>query len=68
MSTILGRVGCPNGEPPVNCLVSPCMGYVCRYPPNLICRDNYCGGCNRDWYNRFGVKTRCFVEGNQWEQ
>jgi hypothetical protein len=37
---------CPGGEPPVNCLVDPCLVNKC--PSGTICRANYCGGCNFD--------------------
>ncbi|UJR28289.1 hypothetical protein I4U23_009537 [Adineta vaga] len=40
-------VKCDN---PVNCLADPCRGATCKNYPTAICRANYCGGCNKDFY------------------
>ncbi|KAH3859209.1 hypothetical protein DPMN_101925 [Dreissena polymorpha] len=64
---IPSRPSCPDGSPLVNCFMDPCSGAICYNPPNLTCRANYCGGCNREWYNRFGVKARCYRDELQGE-
>ncbi|CAF1216535.1 unnamed protein product [Adineta ricciae] len=35
---------------PVNCLIDPCQGATRRNYTNAVCRANYCGGCNRNFY------------------
>jgi len=41
------------------CFVDPCDGYVCGGHSEYTCEANYCGGCNRDWYDSAGHKTIC---------
>ncbi|XP_065315536.1 kielin/chordin-like protein [Gordionus sp. m RMFG-2023] len=41
---------CPPDIPIVNCLVNPCKFAKCPASPKAVCRSNYCGGCNADFY------------------
>eukprot|EP01084_Bolivina_argentea_P093880 168790_1 len=34
----------------VHCDAPPCLISTCNNYPQAICRDNYCGGCNADYY------------------
>lgn len=54
--------------PCVECFVDPCDGAVCSGHPELSCQSNYCGGCNRDWFNADGIKVTCPMENdnNDW--
>ena len=36
---------------PVSCLVNPCDVDSCVPYPQSICEENYCGGCNADFYD-----------------
>jgi hypothetical protein len=54
VAAAVGR-GCPHGIPEVRCVQAPCR--LAREPPcpeAFKCVDNYCGGCNFDWYNENG--------------
>lgn len=41
---------CPDGRPQHNCLINPCMYQTCPGVPNVVCRPDYCGGCNVRFY------------------
>ncbi|XP_028413435.1 papilin-like [Dendronephthya gigantea] len=41
---------CPPGQQFVNCLVPPCQNAKCQAYPGARCKNNYCGGCNADFY------------------
>ena len=44
--------GCPDGSPMVSCSIDPCKNApACSGGP---CVENYCGGCNREYYNTAG--------------
>jgi hypothetical protein len=44
--------GCPDGSPTVSCTVDPCQNAPsCSGGP---CVENFCGGCNREYYNTGG--------------
>ena len=40
---------CPDGSPPVNCLVNPCKTASCPAVADATCVADYCGGCNARW-------------------
>src|SRR3990167_8254450 len=44
------------------CFQSPCADWSCLGPPEYTCRDDYCGGCNRIWFDGNGAKTECLSE------
>lgn len=44
-----GAVTCADGTPPVSCFAQPCASSTCG-EPGAVCEDNYCGGCNAEWY------------------
>ncbi|XP_059142282.1 uncharacterized protein LOC131929914 [Physella acuta] len=53
---VLGSVQYSQGSPRaactsviVNCFVDPCMFAQCSVA-GAVCRSNYCGGCNAEWY------------------
>lgn len=52
---------CPSccDEPCAECLVSPCEDWACDGHPEFTCREDYCGGCNRLWFDRNGARTEC---------
>ncbi len=41
---------CEDGSQPVACFVTPCSVNECHAYPTATCVDNYCGGCNADFY------------------
>jgi hypothetical protein len=43
----------------VDCFVDPCQGWSCGEFPDYTCQANYCGGCNRDWFNSAGEPAEC---------
>ena len=48
---ILGN--CPDGSPPVNCLLDPCdprIAPTCEAFPNAVCQSDFCGGCNAKFF------------------
>ena len=45
-------------DPCVNCFVNPCDFYVCG-STDWECVPNYCGGCNRDWFDSDGFHRIC---------
>jgi len=54
--------GCCQGccdEACVECLVSPCENWACEGHPEYTCRDDYCGSCNRLWFDGNGARTTC---------
>ena len=46
----------------VDCFTSPCDNWGCVGHPEYTCRDDYCGGCNRIWYDGNGARTACESE------
>ena len=58
---------CPTccDEPCVNCFVDPCEFYICGDDPSYTCRSNYCGGCNREWFDENGMHRICRNEAIQ---
>ena len=50
---------CPACVEEVNCLVDPCASVSCAAHPEYVCESNYCGGCNREWFNQAGDKVEC---------
>lgn len=46
--------GCPDGSQPVNCLIDPCQVTPPPYCVYSRCEANYCGGCNRRYFDFFG--------------
>jgi hypothetical protein len=56
----IGSNCCPSCcEECAQCLVDPCEGRICDGFPNYTCEPNYCGGCNRDWFDSEGVPVTC---------
>ena len=49
-------------EPCVDCFQDPCNSYTCGDNPAWICQANYCGGCNREWYDSDGEYHICSNE------
>jgi len=49
-----GKCACADGTQPVQCFVSPCTVNTC---PAGECVDNYCGGCNAEFYTSFGEQV-----------
>ncbi|CAB4012316.1 neurogenic locus notch homolog 3-like isoform X1 [Paramuricea clavata] len=41
---------CPPDKPRHYCLIPPCLNAKCPAYPDAKCVDNYCGGCNADFY------------------
>ena len=50
-----GAMSCADGTPPVTCLVDPCS--TAPACPTGDCYDNYCGGCNFEYFDAFGKLT-----------
>lgn len=48
---------CPPGEH-FTCLDSPCARASCPRVPEAMCVENYCGGCNAEWYRPNGERVR----------
>uniref|UniRef100_A0A7S4M6N3 Uncharacterized protein n=1 Tax=Vannella robusta TaxID=1487602 RepID=A0A7S4M6N3_9EUKA len=46
----------------VDCFQDPCTSYSCKDNPNWTCQANYCGGCNREWYDADGAYYICSEE------
>jgi hypothetical protein len=42
VNSAAGSNSCPDGSPPVNCLVDPCAAFPCL--KGTLCVSNYCGG------------------------
>jgi hypothetical protein len=49
-----GECACADGSQPVNCFVDPCQVDSCDVE-GAVCRANYCGGCNAEWYDASGA-------------
>lgn len=52
---------CPPNVPVAMCLVDPCQiagQKGCAEYPKAICRPNFCGGCNSEWFLN-GEKVDC---------
>lgn len=49
-----GECICANGELPVQCFAQPCSVAPACDVEGAICVDNYCGGCNAEYYDAFG--------------
>eukprot|EP00035_Acanthoeca_spectabilis_P009358 m.166034 g.166034 ORF g.166034 m.166034 type:complete len:825 (-) comp14698_c0_seq2:123-2597(-) len=48
---------CAPGTPPVLCIARPCDVSPCPLAPRgSTCVDNYCGGCNAEWYAPNGTR------------
>jgi eight-cysteine-cluster-containing protein len=45
---------CANGEQPVQCFAQPCSVAPACDVEGAVCVDNYCGGCNAEFYDGFG--------------
>ncbi|RMZ93895.1 hypothetical protein BpHYR1_046015, partial [Brachionus plicatilis] len=44
---------CPPGVPVARCRADPCKFAIetgCAAFPQALCRPNYCGGCNSEWF------------------
>ncbi|KAK3605484.1 hypothetical protein CHS0354_001472 [Potamilus streckersoni] len=41
---------CPDGKPPVSCLVDPCQVTKCPKYPQARCVAHYCGGCHAHFF------------------
>ncbi|XP_074662296.1 uncharacterized protein LOC141914868 [Tubulanus polymorphus] len=41
---------CPSNVPIYQCLIDPCDVVTCPGYPNAVCRSNFCGGCNYNFY------------------
>ncbi|XP_076804661.1 uncharacterized protein LOC143448699 [Clavelina lepadiformis] len=41
---------CPPGSPVARCTKEPCLGQTCPAYPEAVCENNYCGGCNFDFF------------------
>ena len=50
---------CPDGSEPVNCFVAPCDVSSCPAYPDATCIDNYCGGCNAEYFDEYGERVHC---------
>merc|ERR1712137_450253 len=56
------RALCPGGLGVVNCFVDPCgqaMRTGCHGYPDAMCKSNYCGGCNANWFDANGNEVFC---------
>uniref|UniRef100_A0A7S4I784 Uncharacterized protein n=1 Tax=Vannella robusta TaxID=1487602 RepID=A0A7S4I784_9EUKA len=49
----------------VECFVDPCDSYVCRDNPDWTCEADYCGGCNRQWFDEEGNHQTCKLEAHE---
>lgn len=45
---------CANGELPAQCFAQPCSVAPACDVEGAVCVDNYCGGCNAEFYDAFG--------------
>ena len=43
------HIACPDGVPPVNCLVNPCDVSTCGVE-DAECVPDYCGDCSARWF------------------
>ena len=59
LTIILSYTGCPEGIEEFVCLTAPCTVNTCTAHPDATCRDNYCGGCNAEFYDANGNKVNC---------
>ncbi|KAK7090651.1 hypothetical protein V1264_010416 [Littorina saxatilis] len=58
--------GCPNGQPMVSCLMSPCSVSACPGVPTATCKDNYCGQCKAEYFlGQQEVTSQCPVQNEQ---
>ena len=55
----LSSTGCPEGVEEFVCLTAPCTVNTCTAHPDATCRDNYCGGCNAEFYDANGNQVNC---------
>ncbi|MET0388702.1 MAG: hypothetical protein ABW321_22210 [Polyangiales bacterium] len=55
-----GSCECAGDTERVQCLVDPCQVSACS-EPGAVCRANYCGGCNAEWYDPDGWRV-CLAE------
>jgi len=52
------KKSCPTAL--VNCFIDPCTGASCPGVPEAVCRPNYCGGCNAEfWTGSRDVTKAC---------
>ena len=58
-STTSGRCRCNDGTLPVNCFVDPCRFAKRPCKEAEVCKANYCGGCNAEWFKKGGVEPAC---------
>ncbi|MEY2930695.1 MAG: hypothetical protein RL033_1444 [Pseudomonadota bacterium] len=49
-----GDCSCANGERPVQCFAQPCSVAPTCDVEGATCVDNYCGGCNAEFYDATG--------------
>ncbi len=56
--TCSGVTQCADGSAPLSCFVQPCATSTCS-DPTAICEDNYCGGCNAEWYTPADFEASC---------
>ncbi|KAJ8020411.1 Neurogenic locus notch-like protein 1 [Holothuria leucospilota] len=57
--------GCPDDQPPVQCLVNPCDTARCPSSLDATCRANFCGGCNAEFYDSDGNSVDCSCPANE---
>ena len=43
----------------VTCKISPCLNWACQGHPELTCREDYCGACQRHWFDDQGRRSEC---------
>ena len=52
------KLKCPADKPETKCLTNPCGTATCQAFPTAICKPNYCGGCNAEFFLG-GAKINC---------
>ena len=53
---------CNNGRPQVNCFVDPCRFAKPPCTEAKVCKSNFCGGCNADWFKKDGETPACLPD------
>ena len=51
-------IECDHGTPIVACSFKPCAQLHCLDYPDAVCKPNFCGGCNAEFYID-GSKVQC---------
>ena len=51
-------IECDRNRPVTICGLKPCGQLRCLDFPDAVCKPNFCGGCNAEFYNN-GSKVLC---------